>query len=390
MPNGYNQGATPKQFRDLSWIRGALQTAIALEHSTMPLYSAAMYSLEVQNYPSYNTIRSVLMEEMLHMAAACNMLAALGGSPRLRTLDPGFPAAGLPGQVAPDLQVMLAPLSPRHLQDFMRIEAPLFMLKDEQRGGVYPTIGEFYQAIKDAVAGNAPAVRKAVGEGGPANQVGGNLGYRTISPNGADPVDELLTAIDMITEQGEGEPVNSIGTGKDFQNEESHYARFAELRYGARYRQPNPPVELTPETESAYFQGDEIVWPVVINTLAVPADGYGKILALDPDAALVRKELDGFDSAYTAMMVALDDAWNGPAARSWPSLGEAVIQMNEMRVLSCFNIMRHQIPERVVARLPQLYPTEHPLMAEYTDLTRPVFYGPRFINRVASTNRPLN
>src|SRR5579859_5105663 len=30
----------------------------------------------------------------------------------------------------------------------------------------------------------------------------------------------------------------------------------------------------------------------------------------------------------------------GPQA-SWPSLGEAVIQMNETRVTSCFNIMRH-------------------------------------------------
>src|SRR4051794_5380454 len=115
---GLSHTSTPRQFRDLSWIRGALQTAIALEHSTMPLYSAAMYSLEVQNYPSYNTIRSVLMEEMLHMAAACNILAALGGTPRISTLDPGFPTTGLPGQVAPDLRVVLARLSPRQLRTF--------------------------------------------------------------------------------------------------------------------------------------------------------------------------------------------------------------------------------------------------------------------------------
>lgn len=89
---------------DLQWIRGALQTAIAIEHATMPLYSAAMYSLEVQNYPAYNTLRSVLMEEMLHMAAACNALAALGGSPRLATLDPGAILDGLPGSIAPTLR----------------------------------------------------------------------------------------------------------------------------------------------------------------------------------------------------------------------------------------------------------------------------------------------
>lgn len=264
----------------------------------------------------------------------------------------------------------------------MRIEAPLFLLADGQRSCAYPTVGLFYQAIRDAVLANAGAVRAAVAAGGPANQVGGNLGYRTIVPTaGVDPVDELLSAFDLITEQGEGEPVNSIETGKQFQKEQSHYARFAELRYGRRYLAPDPPVELTRDSEPAYFQGDEIAWPVVINTLAVPADGYAALLARDPDAEPVRRDLDAFDAAYTAMMVALDDAWNGPPARSWPSLGEAVIQMNEMRVLSCFNIMRKRVPDDLVAQLSQLYPAEHRLLAEYTDLRRPVFYGPRFANQ---------
>jgi hypothetical protein len=350
----------------------------------MPLYSAAMYSLEVQNYPSYNTIRSVLMEEMLHMAAVCNILAALGGSPRIRGLDPGFPATGLPGQVAPDMTVMLAKLSRNQLRTFMRIEAPEYLLEPEQLGVAYPTIGRFYDALRQAVVTNADAVREAVRQGGPANQVGGNLGYRTIEKrSGADPVDEILATIDMITEQGEGDRPSSIGTGADFQHEQSHYARFAELHYGARYQPPAAPTELTPSTQDAFFGGDPIAWPVVINTLAVPADGYRAILAADPDAAEVEKELDAFDAAYTAMMTALHDAWNGPAEQSWPSLGEAVIQMNEMRVLSCFNIMRHQVPAEAVRALPELYPQEAARLAEYTDLDEPVFYGPRFLNRAA-------
>ena len=83
--------------RDIAWLRQALQSAIALEHSTLPLYTAAMLSLEVQNYPTYNTIRSVLMEEMVHMATAANMLAAIGGTPDIKRLDPRFPRQGLPG-----------------------------------------------------------------------------------------------------------------------------------------------------------------------------------------------------------------------------------------------------------------------------------------------------
>jgi len=384
MPAGYRQGTTPVQFREINWIRGALQTALALEHSTMPLYSAAMYSLEVQNYPSYNLIRSVLMEEMLHMAAVGNILAALGGSPRIKDLQPRFPGPGLPGQVAPDLFCVLAPLSSRQLQNLMRIETPLYLLPRRLQGAAYATVGQFYDAIRAAVTANAAAVRQAVAEGGPANQVGGNLGYRSIVPRrGADPVEEILRAIDMITEQGEGSGAR-LQTGRDFQNDHSHYARFAELRYGRRYSAPAGAPPLTRESEESYFRGDEITPPVVINTLAVPADGYATILTGDPQSAMVSQELKSFDAAYTAMMVALDDAWKGAPEQSWPSLGEAVMQMNEMRVLSCFNIMRYQVPPDLIDRLATLYPAGYQTMAAYTDLSQPVFYGPRFINMAAA------
>ena len=375
---------TPPHLRDINWIRGALQTAVALEHSTMPLYSAAMYSLEVQNYPFYNTIRSVLMEEMLHMAAVCNMLAALGGRPAIRELDPMFPRRGLPGNVASDLSVALGPLSPRNLEVFMRIEAPYFLLRKNERNSTYDTIGSFYDVIADAVKKNARDVRKAVEAGGTSNQVGGNLGYRSIVPTpGVDPVEECLDVLTMISDQGEGQAASSIVAGEEFGNEVSHYARFGELKYGRAYREPDPPVALTRENEAAYFRGAEVPWPVVINTLAVPSDGYEAVLRLDPAAPEARKELDGFDAAYTAMMLALDNAWNGPAERSWPSLGEAVVQMNEMRVTSCFNIMRLEVPGDVVARLPELYPEQHGVLSRFTDLSCPVFYGPRFHNHAA-------
>ena len=62
--------------RDIAWLRRALQTAVEVEHATLPLYASAMLCLEVQNYVTYNAIRSVLMEEMVHMGIAANMLAA--------------------------------------------------------------------------------------------------------------------------------------------------------------------------------------------------------------------------------------------------------------------------------------------------------------------------
>ncbi|MEE4490792.1 ferritin-like domain-containing protein [Streptomyces sp. BE230] len=372
---------TPVELRDISWIRGALQTAIALEHSTMPLYCSAMYSLEVQNYPSYNTIRSVLMEEMVHMAIAANMVAALGGSPDIKGLKPSFPGAGgLPGHVAPDLRLHLAKLSNASLEAFMRLEAPEFMLNTRQRAGAYPTIGSFYDAIRAAVVRNSDSVERAMRAGGPANQVGGNLGYLTFETDDPDPVGRLLQGLDIITEQGEGRGEGTVETAaEDFQKEGSHYARFAELRYGRRYAAPED-LTISRETEREFFAGEEIAWPVVINVLAVPDDGYAAILALDPQGPEVRKELEGFDDAYTQMMIALDTSWNGPVETWWPSLGAAVTQMDQMRVRSCFNIMRNRIPQTAIDRLPELYPAQHRALERYTDLDQPVFYGPRFTN----------
>ena len=62
----------------------------------------------------------------------------------------------------------------------------------------------------------------------------------------------------------------------------------------------------------------------------------------------------------------------------WPTFGRAVTGMMELRVTSCFTFMRRQIPAAVVARLPELYPADFDLLASRTDLSQPVFYGPRF------------
>ena len=169
-------------------------------------------------------------------------------------------------------------------------------------------------------------------------------------------------------------------TSSASESEESHYAKFAALYYGHFYQEPNPPIELLIETESLFFKGLPIGWPVVVNTLAVPADGYAKILALDPNAAAVKNDLVVFDNGFSAVLAALDQAWNGPPAGAWKTLGGAVHSMVDLRVLSCFNILKYQIPADIIAKLPQLYPDEFERLRRLTDLSKPVSYGPRFIN----------
>jgi len=366
--------------RDMAWLQEALQSAIALEHATLPLYLSAMFSLQVQGYTAYNHIRAIAMEEMVHMAIDCNILAAIGGTPQIAKLNPQFPSDGLPGGAEPDLHVVLAKVSKRQLKNFMRLEVPLFLLSPKYRKETYPTIGNLYAAIRDAVKSNADAIRAAMKKGGTSNQVGDDIGFTTITYTaGKDPVPQIYDALDEIVLQGEGSPSHTLHADR-FEGEESHYARYAEIYYGHRYQKPRGKVPLTRQTLKEFFQGYPIQPPDVVNLLMVPSDGYAAVLKADPNGATVEAAMTKFDQAYTAIMSDLEAMWNGPAAKSWPTFGQAVGAMGELRVLGCFNIMKYQVPQSVIAQLKTLYPNEYADLAAYTDLSKPVFYGPRFRN----------
>ncbi len=374
--------STPTLKTDLNWIRQTLQTAIELECSTLPPYLAAMFSLQVQNYTVYNALRSVVMEEMVHMATACNMLGALGGTPQIKNLSFPYPVTGLPGGVEPDLSLGLARLSLEQLANFMRLEMPDFLLRQLGRGEDYPTIGDFYLGIRKAIDDNKDAVRAAVKAGGPVNQVQDNIGIDPIGYNAeVDAVDQFNAAIEKIVEQGEGASRETLFSGGGSEDESSHYARFAEIFFGHAYQEPIPARKLTSATLSEFFKGNKISDWKVCNTLAVPTDSYSKILKIDPNGAAVTADLVKFDQAFSSIMETLDTVWNGPSATWWPTLGGGVHAMMDLRILSCYNlIMKHRVPDSAVAQLSQLYPQEFGYLQKYTDLTEPVFYGPRFVN----------
>ncbi|XAT60822.1 ferritin-like family protein [Rhodobacteraceae bacterium Araon29] len=376
---------------DVQWITDTMQSAVALEQATLPLYLSAMFSLEVQNYTTYNLIRSVVMEEMVHMAIACNILSAMGVKPSIKTLNPGGPSKGLPGGAEPDSQVIFAKLSKPQLKNFLRLEAPTFLLPEKYGREDYPSIGALYGQIKAAMRDNADEINTTARKvlAAPAdtypNQVGDNIGFTTFTLDDPRmPVEQFLDGIDEIIEQGEGSDAEDL-YAEDYEGEESHYARFAEIYFGAKMQVPASKPKLTPETEAEFFKGHPVPWPVVTNVLAVPSDGYDALLNADPNGAEVRKTIENFDNTYVSIMDDLDAMWNGPAAQSWSSFGKAVASMTDMRVLSCFYIMRHQIPAELIAKLPRFYGSEEAAtLAEYTDLSQPVFYGPRFYNSNAS------
>jgi hypothetical protein len=77
-------------------LRTALQNAIALEHSTIPPYLTALLTLSgTTDSVTYaqSEITEVILEEMVHMSLACNILNAIGGHPMIADarLVPTYP-----------------------------------------------------------------------------------------------------------------------------------------------------------------------------------------------------------------------------------------------------------------------------------------------------------
>ena len=70
--------------RTVEDLREHLQWAIELEHSTLPPYLTALYSIkDGHNTEAAEVIQSVFLEEMLHMTLAANILNAVGGAPEI-------------------------------------------------------------------------------------------------------------------------------------------------------------------------------------------------------------------------------------------------------------------------------------------------------------------
>ena len=110
---------------DLDSLKAHLQVAVELEMTTLPPYLCALYSIpDGTNVEAAGLIRSVMMEEMLHIILAANVLNAIGGSPVLakKVVAPEYPTV-LP-QSDGAFSISLQPFSRAAIADFMRVELP--------------------------------------------------------------------------------------------------------------------------------------------------------------------------------------------------------------------------------------------------------------------------
>ena len=105
--------STAPAIRTVADLHYYLRVAMQLEHATIPPYLVALYSIKPgSNIDATNVIRAVVVEEMLHLTMAANLLNAVGGTPDLTYTGfvPTYPAYLPDGE--DDFEVGLAAFSP--------------------------------------------------------------------------------------------------------------------------------------------------------------------------------------------------------------------------------------------------------------------------------------
>ncbi len=226
-----------------------IQTAIEIEIATLPLYLYSYYTIAYnandQSREAGYTHYSVFIEEMLHLALACNLKRSLGGMPELVGKSPDPFLTQLP-QHAPGFVIPLAGYFKAQLGYFMQIEKPDYSGAESDRK--WHTIGEFYKSVWDQI--NEDTTDADYGYHG--LQLGPHNGFYTpnnsltVLPypgepetylNDADSGDLVVItdkasaqkAIQTIVHQGEGFQSTDYIWDDPAHAEHSHYEKFTSL-----------------------------------------------------------------------------------------------------------------------------------------------------------------
>jgi len=305
----------PEHEEEKARIQAKLQKALELEWSTIPPYLVAYYSLRPEaNREVAGLIKSVFMEEMLHMVLAANLLTAIGGRPRLGEANlPSYPLRlEFEGKEFADrsFDIHLAAFSTQSIETFLAIELPQDLFRQSVAPMMDPvriegsTIGEFYDGIKTSLAALCrEAGEDVVFSGIPENQLPDHFYWS--AGGGVVQVKDLETAfkaLDIIIDQGEGSAGTiSAGQGDYFSDptDIAHYFRFNEIKFGRHYAKTDLPGDLP--TGPAFPIDYKAVYPIRSN--CKPSDFAG-----DTTLALLNER---FNRTYTLMLYELEVAFNG-------------------------------------------------------------------------------
>lgn len=225
-----------------------LTEAAEIEHGLMCTYLYAGWSLKRATEEGVTpeqldaigrwraTIRSVAMEERVHLAMVNNMLMSIGSPPHLRRQNFPVPSGYHPSS----LVVRLAPMTRDTLQHFIYLERPEGMPMAQAHGFEpalhyqrraprvtvmptaedYETVGHLYRGIEEGFASLAMAMgESALFLGAPDAQ----LGREQLE------LDDLAAVVDLQSAQRAVQVIIEQGEGGRRDAEQSHYARFTEM-----------------------------------------------------------------------------------------------------------------------------------------------------------------
>jgi hypothetical protein len=292
----------PGGIETVEQLRDHLQIAIELEHAVIPPYLCALYSIEDgTNTAAAATLHDVVLEEMLHLTLAANVLNSIGGEPDLMHANfvPQFPSYLPHGNDS--IVLNLAPFSRGAVAGFLQIEHPSGPHSPPQAHN-YASIGQFYAAIVDAVERLAKAH---------PNLFRGKRG-RQITPefyyNSGGKVIEVTDlqsarrALEIIVIQGEGR--ESIYDRKhpmeEGTEELAHYYRFKQIYEGRYYRKGDTP-KSGPTGGPFPVDWDSGIYPMRMN----PRSGDY------PPTSELWCASNTFNATYLQLLHVLHDGFNG-------------------------------------------------------------------------------
>lgn len=307
---------------NLDDLREHLEDAVQLELGVIPPYLCALYTLQPNtNEEVGQIIRSVVVEEMLHMILSANVLNAVGGHPRLTgEYAPVYPALLLDG-----VEAHLLPFDHAALETFLKIEEPSHPyhklaaelarrpatpLRVARRQ--YPTIGEFYQEIIEGLERLVLELGEpAVFTGAASLQVTPEYYYS--SGGEAIVVHDLKTAkaaLEQIIEQGEGDTHSLY----DEEGDLAHFFRYMEIKYQRRYR-PDQKEAIRrghfPEPDGEPFPVDyQAVYPMLPDPRV---EDY-------PEGEL-RQAAEAFNLTWSRLLHQIESAFNGAPDELLPAVG---------------------------------------------------------------------
>jgi hypothetical protein len=309
---------TPRRIKSVDDLHAYLHRGLMLEHATIPVYLTALYSIHPGSNPAAtHVLRTVAVEEMLHLTIVANLINATGGHPDLTASDfvPQFPTYLPDGETK--FKVGLARFSPAALDTFLQIEQPKAAPKGAlvasteyaasgqfslascplDPGVEYASIGEFYAEIQHGLdylhERHGPSLFKPNTERQITDEYYYSGGGRLFLITN---IKSAREAVRLIVEQGEG-----LGGGiYDHAKELAHYFRFMELKRGRYYEPGNKPEK---PTGPALAVDWDKVYPIKEN--AKIRDYHDTELR---DAAV------SFNEYYAQYLARLSGAFNGQPA----------------------------------------------------------------------------